>query len=203
MSIPNKLFLALSSLLLLSTGLCTGYFLGLSTKDKELEIPLEKASHTLHYCWIRFYMDTAAQEAATIVYGTVGAPGKTQVHTYFNSGGSVSNRYYCLTEIQDNEILKGDPDAKTVTYLNPEGETDKIIYQIYGGAKVAEGQSCLFFLNEHGHYLTPATVIKVSEEGTVSPYWDMLMDSSETYLFPEDTPIPIEDYIAAVRQYLD
>lgn len=198
------LFLTFSALLLLSTALITGYLFGLSLKkEPEPEIPLEKATHTIYPCWPAEYLDTAPKDAATIVYGTVGAPGITQVHVGITSDGSWHSEYHCLTKIQVIQMLKGDPDAKTVTYLNPEGETDTIIYGIYGGSKVIEGQSYLFFLNKHGCYLNPATVIQVSEDGTLIPPWGMAFDSSETRLFPEDTPIPVEDYLAIVQQYLD
>jgi len=206
MAISKKaktILLSCFALLLLSAGIFTTiHFI-----QANREIPTEEKPVIASYpCWTEYHIDNAAEDAVTIVYGTLGPKGETKAHEVVLPDGRVKViEYYREAEIQVIQMIKGDPNAKTAHYLEIGGETEDAVYLVAGAAPLVEGQDYLLFLNKHGAYLSPATAIKVDEKGIITTSRDMRIqvEYEEQFRSNEPLPVSIDDYITEVEQYLD
>ena len=184
--------------------LSAGIFATVHFTQANREIPTEKKQVITSYpCWREYHIDNAAEDATTIVYGIAGPLGKTQIHEVTLSSGKVFREYHRPVEIQVIQMIKGDMDAETITYLDPGGETEDTIYEMEGVSHIIEGQAYLLFLTEHGTFLNPATRLPVEEDGTIIPYWDMRIENEAQARSNESLPVSLEDYLAEVQKNLD
>ncbi len=184
--------------------LSVGVFTTVHFVQANQKIPMEeKQIHTLYPMWIRYDIDSASEAATTIVYGTLGAKGELKWDEKVLSNGKPLERYR-EAEIQVIQMIKGDMDAKTVHYweLSSE-ETEDTIYVYDGAISLEEGKDYLFFLNENGAYLSPATVMEVDENGVVIPPWSMKIESELQARSDESLPVSLEDYLAEVQKNLE
>lgn len=209
MNISKKaktILLTCCALLLLSAGVFTAVRFVRASRETpaEQEIPTEeKRVITSHADWPGYDIGSAAEYATTIVYGIAGPLGETQIHEVTLSSGKIFREYHRPVEIQVIQMIKGDMDAKTILYLDPGGETEDTVYEFYAVSHVVEGQAYLFFLNQHGTFLSPVTCIPVGEDGVIVPYWDMRIDNEAQAQSDKSLPVPIDDYIAEIQKYLD
>lgn len=196
----KSILLTCSAFLVLSAGI----FTAVHFTQANQEIPTEEKQVITSYpCWREYHIDNAAEDAATIVYGIAGPLGETQIHEVTLSSGKVFKEYHRPVEIQVIQMIKGDMDAETITYLDPGGETEDAIYEMDGVSHIVEGQAYLLFLTEHGTFLNPATCLPVEEDGTIIPYWDMRIENEAQARSHESLPFSIEDYLAEVQKNLD
>ena len=188
--------------LLLSAGVFTTIHFVQTSQEISTE---RKLIHPISPIWIGYDIDSASEAATTIVYGTLGPKGEVKRNEMTLSNGElyVLERYR-EAEIQVIQMIKGDMDAETVHYWELSGEeTDDAIYVYDDAICLEEGKSYLFFLNENGAYLSPATVMEVDENGVVIPPWDMKIESELQARSDESLPVSLEDYLAEVQQNLD
>lgn len=203
--IESTLFACLAFLLLFPGVLTAIQFI-----HAKREIPSECKIYQPLACvlWPVCHIDNATEEAATIVYGTLGPKGETRRYQYIRTYGDVARwdwdyQYYQEAEIQVIRMIKGDMDAKTVTYREIGGETDITIRGVYGVKPRVEGKNYLFFLTKDGYYLSPITAMEVDENGTIVPYWNMRIENEAQALSDESLPVSLDDYIAEIQKYLD
>ena len=164
----------------------------------------EKHIHTIYPIWVSYNIDSAAEEATTIVYGTLGTKGEVKWNEKTLSKSGKPLERYREADIQVIQMIKGDMDAETVHYWELSGEeTDDAIYVYDDAICLEEGKSYLFFLNENGAYLSPATVMEVDENGVVIPPWSMKIESELQARSDESLPVSLEDYLAEVQKNLD
>ena len=188
--------------LLLSAGVFTTIHFVQTSQEISTE---RKLIHPISPIWIGYDIDSASEAATTIVYGTLGPKGEVKRNEMTLSNGElyVLERYR-EAEIQVIQMIKGDMDAETVHYWELSGEeTDDAIYVYDDAICLEEGKSYLFFLNENGAYLSPATVMEVDENGVIVPPWDMKIESAAQARSNHSLPVPLEDYLAEVQQNLD
>ena len=189
------------ALLLLSAGVfATVHFVQANQK-----IPTEeKHIHTIYPIWVSYNIDSAAEEATTIVYGTLGSKSEIKWNEKALSKSGKPLERYREADIQVIQMIKGDMDAETVRYweLSSE-ETEDTIYVYDGAISLEEGKDYLFFLNENGAYLSPATVMEVDENGVVIPPWSMKIESEMQARSDESLPVSLDEYIAEVQQNLE
>ena len=186
--------------------LSAGVFTAVHSTQANREIPTEEkiVSH-ISPIWIGYDIDSASEAATTIVYGTLGPKGEVKRNEMTLSNGElyVLERYR-EAEIQVIQMIKGDMDAETVHYWELSGEeTDDAIYVYDDAICLEEGKSYLFFLNENGAYLSPATVMEVDENGVLIPPWSMKIESEMQARSDESLPVSLEDYLAEVQKNLD
>ena len=188
--------------LLLSAGVFTTIHFVQTSQEISTE---RKLIHPISPIWIGYDIDSASEAATTIVYGTLGPKGEVKRNEMTLSNGElyVLERYR-EAEIQVIQMIKGDMDAETVPYweLSSE-ETEDTIYVYDGAISLEEGKEYLFFLNENGAYLSPATVMEVDENGVVIPPWSMKIESELQARSDESLPVSLEDYLAEVQKNLD
>ena len=195
----KKIGLLVLALLLLSTVVAV--VLTIQTKPS---IPSsEKKIHTGYASWPYHDLESATADAETIVCGKVISKGETKSHEIARSAasGRVFLVYYREVEVEVTQMVKGDQTAKTITYLEPGGETEDTIYMTSGVEPIIEGETYLFFLNEHGAFLSPATLMEV-EDGTISPVPDMLPENELQVLSDEPVTVSLDDYLALVDALL-
>lgn len=190
------------ALLLLSAGVfATVHFI-----QANQEIPTEEkiVSH-ISPIWIGYDIDSASEAATTIVYGTLGPKGEVKRNEVTLSSGTVKvAERYREAEIQVIQMIKGDMDAGTVPYWEYSNEeTEDKIYVYNDMVFLEEGKDYLFFLNENGAYLSPATVMEVDENGVVIPAWSMKIESEMQARSNESLPVSLDEYIAEVQQHLE
>jgi hypothetical protein len=188
--------------LLLSAGVFTTIHFVQTSQEISTE---RKLIHPISPIWIGYDIDSASEAATTIVYGTLGPKGEVKRNEMTLSNGElyVLERYR-EAEIQVIQMIKGDMDAETVHYWELSGEeTDDAIYVYDDAICLEEGKSYLFFLNENGAYLSPATVMEVDEDGVIVPPWDMKIESAAQARSNHSLPVSLEDYLAEVQQNLD
>ena len=188
--------------LLLSAGVFTTIHFVQTSQEISTE---RKLIHPISPIWIGYDIDSASEAATTIVYGTLGPKGEVKRNEMTLSNGElyVLERYR-EAEIQVIQMIKGDMDAETVHYWELSGEeTDDAIYVYDDAICLEEGKSYLFFLNENGAYLNPATVMEVDEDGVIVPPWDMKIESELQARSDESLPVSLEDYLAEVQKNLD
>lgn len=87
---------------------------------------------------------SAVQDAPIIVRGKVGMS-----YTDLAQDPDGAKRIFTLTEIQPNEVLKGDPQAgaKAIMVRELGGEKDGIGYNVPGTAQFQRGEDTVIFLN--------------------------------------------------------
>lgn len=147
----------------------------------------EKETVTLgSFSWPSYTFETAAERATTIVYGEVVKKGRMQ-------GGSPSE-YQTDVTVDVIEWVKGDAKSGQIIFLEMGGETKTQIYRFEGVTPVQIGERYVFFLNEYGAFLSPRTLVSVTD-GEISTHGALL---PETEAFTTDT-IPVHDYLEAIR----
>ena len=188
--------------LLLSVGVVTA----VHSTQANREIPKEEkiVSH-ISPIWIGYDINSASEAATTIVYGTLGPKGEVKRNEVALSSGTVKvAERYREAEIQVIQMIKGDMDAETVPYWEYSNEeTEDKIYVYSDMVFLEEGKEYLFFLNENGAYLSPATVMEVDENGVVIPPWSMKIESELQARSDESLPVSLEDYLAEVQKNLE
>lgn len=208
----KNILLSCFALLLLSAGIFTAvHFVQanreIPRKEKTLhKIPLKEWSfHKISPMWVWYDIDSAADEATTIVYGTLGPKGEVKrTESTDGSGKLIILEHYREAEIQVIQMIKGNMDAKTVLYWELSSDVIEGAHYSYESTKfLEEGKNYLFFLNKNGAYLSPATVMEVDENGIVIPYWDMRIENEAQALSDESLPVSLDDYIAEIQKYLD
>ena len=91
-------------------------------------IPVEeKRHHMLAVDWVSYHLDTATEAAPMIVLGTIGPFGKTIFYEDFDDPGD--GDCYRPAKIRVIQMIKGNPYAKAVPYLEWGGETDRHVHQ--------------------------------------------------------------------------
>lgn len=136
--------------------------------------------------WLSYTFETAAEQAATIVYGEVMEKGEMQ--------GSRSSEYQTEVAVDVIEWVKGDVRSDQIIFWEMGGETKTQIYTVEGITPVQIGERYVFFLNEYGAFLNPRTLVPVID-GEISTSKAL---SPETETFTTDT-IPVCDYLEAIR----
>ena len=114
--------------------------------------------------------------------------------------------YYKEVTVEVLEAVKGVTAKETaITYTEFGGETDNAIYLYEGLEPVAIGEEYIFFLNERGVFLSPWTLMFVSD-GVVQTYGIIPSEfSSEQQADTKDTThkeYKLEQYIDAIREEL-
>lgn len=194
----KKLFLAALALLIccVATGAATGWLLLTVQREPAAD---QRLSSILIDCQTYSTLETAAEKASYIVYGTMGEQSHPYHYVYYRQSGSVIEDYYWEREIKVLRLLKGDPDVPPI-YRERHGETREMDYSIMNVTPAETGKSYVVFLSRAGTFITPITLIPV-EDGMVSPVPDMLpvpLRQSE-----ERLTLPVEEYLDAVQAYLE
>lgn len=205
MNIKKKtkiILLTCCALLLLSAGIFTTIHFIQANQGIPTE---EKPVATSHPMWIKYDVDSASEEATTIVYGTLGQKGEVKKNEMILSNGEpYIIEHYREAEIQVIQMIKGDMDAETIPYLElSDCEEEDMIYVYTDKLTLEEGKDYLFFLNRHGSCLSPATVMEVDENGIVIPAWSMRIESEAQARSNESLPVSLEDYLTEVQQNLE
>lgn len=184
------------------------YIMPKINETKEVSNELETAEKPVikrYACWAWYDFERAVDEAATIVHGKVKSIGNTQVHETPTSFGEPLREYYKEVTVEVLEAMKGvNVEETTITYIEHGGETDNAIYIYEGLNPVAIGEEYIFFLTERGVFLSPWTLMPVSD-GVVET-WGLIPSevSSEQQAYTKDTPHKenLEQYITAIREEL-
>ena len=132
---------------------------GVSKESETAEKPVIK----VNACWSGYTFERAVDEAVTIVYGRV----KSKRDTLYDNRDvplPEAFRYYKEVAVEVLEAIKGVAEEESTTiYLEMGGETEDVIYILEGIDPVAIGEEYIFFLNEHGVFLSPWTLLSVSD----------------------------------------
>ncbi len=148
-----------------------------------------------------FYtFESAVDEAATILYGRVVDKSDTKVHEVANVNGRAYYEYYKEVSIEVIDILKGTMDHTIFTYLEMGGETEEVLYIFDDMEPVEVNCEYIFFLNKYGAFLSPMTVLPVSN-GTVLTQ-GKIVPKSETDQSAESVDISVELYFEAIQTEL-
>ena len=190
------------ALLLLSAGVFTTVHFIQTNRQIPTEEKLVTTSHPIR---TKYDIASASEEATTIVYGTLGPKGEIKRNeTILSNGEPFILEHYRDAEIQVIQMIKGDMNAETVYYWElSDCEEEDMIYVYTDKRTLEEGKDYLFFLNENGACLSPATVMEVDENGIVIPAWSMKIESELQARSDESLPVSLEDYLAEVQKNLD
>lgn len=193
----KKLFLAALALLVCCTvtGAATGFLLFRQLQEPEAE---QKLSSVAHVEWLYPTLETAADRASYIVYGTMGEQSHPYHYIHLREISSY-DEYYWEREITVLRLLKGDPDT-TPIYRERHGSTREMDFSILNATPAETGKAYVIFLNHVGLSITPISLIPV-EDGMVSPSPDMLpphLRQSE-----ERLTLPVEEYLDLIQAYLE
>ena len=149
--------------------------------------------------WPAYSFASAIDEAATIVYGRVVDKSATKVHQMAYINGKSYNEYYKEVSVEVLDILKGDMDDTTVTYLEFGGETKDVIYVFEDIEPVEINGEYIFFLNNYGAALSPMTLLPV-DNGTVLTQ-GKIMPTFETGT--RSSGVSVESYLRAIESVLE
>ncbi len=167
---------------------------------------VEKPVVTDYACWKAYTFEEAIEASTTIVYGKVKSISGTLLHEVPTPDGQVYREYYKDVTVEVLEAIKGVVTKETTTsYLELGGETEDAIYVLEGVDPVAVGEEYIFFLNEHGAFMSPATLVPVTDgvvqiKGMIHPE-----TSSEQQTYAANTQSEeynLEQYISAIREEL-
>ena len=150
--------------------------------------------------WPSHTFESAVDEASTIVYGRVVDKSDTKVHEVANVNGRAYYEYYKEVSIEVIDILKGTMDHTIFTYLEMGGETEEVLYIFDDMEPVEVNCEYIFFLNKYGAFLSPMTVLPVSN-GTVLTQ-GKIVPKSETDQSAESVDISVELYFEAIQTEL-
>lgn len=206
----NKIIIISACIFFIGVGaVLTLYIIPKILETKEISNELETAEKPVikrYACWAWYDFERAVDEAATIVYGKVKSIGDTLLYEFPTSSGEPLREYYKEVTVDVLEAIKGvTAEETTITYIEHGGETDNAIYLYEGLEPVAIGEAYIFFLNERGVFLSPWTLMPVSD-GVVQTYGIIPSEvSSEQQIDTKDTPHKenLEEYIAVIREVLE
>ena len=170
--------------------------------DSDIVIDPNKTLHRRQASWIVYDFEKTVEKSSYIVRGKVMEKGGTQIYNHCDSKGVVVGQTaYHEVQIEVLEALKGAEKGDTITYLELGGETEDAIYIYEDIVPLNVGEEYLFFLNEHGAFLDPATVISISD-GHISPSSRLIPgNSSNTY--GAKTRILVDDYMETIKAELE
>ena len=162
---------------------------------------VEKDEFTINSpCWAGITFEEAVERAKTILHGRVISKRcDTQVHKTAAFRNDVLIDYYNEVTIEVIEVIKGECDP-TVSYLELGGrETNVAKYSFIGADVVTPNNEYLFFLNEYGMRLNPATLIPVCDgyvltKGNVTPEYSDKEQGEKMIL---------DEYLDEIRRYLN
>ena len=167
---------------------------------------VEKPVVTDYACWQAYTFEEAIEASTTIAYGKVKNISGTLLHEVPTPDGQVYREYYKNVTVEVLEAIKGvAAQETTTTYLELGGETEDAIYVLEGVDPVAIGEEYIFFLNKHGAFMSPATLVPVSDgvvqiRGMIHPE-----TSSEQQAYAagaQSEEYNLEQYITAIREEL-
>lgn len=161
---------------------------------------IDKRTVTKTAMWPSFSFESAVNQATTIVYGKVVDKSDTKIHQTTSSSGNIYTECYKEVSIEVIDILKGNMDDNTVTYLEWGGETEDAIYIFSGMTPVEINDEYIFFLNMYGAFLSPMTLLPV-ENGTVLTKGKIAPDS-QTNQETRTSDISVETYLEAIKSGL-
>lgn len=167
--------------------------------------PSDKQVVTGQGCWAAFDLESATDEAVTIVYGSVSGKSGTLVHKYEYTDGSPAEELYKNVDIKVLEWIKGKNKSAKATYLELGGETATKVQKIQGVTPVNKGEEYLIFMNKYGAFLSPYTMLRVvNGKISIAPTsFDMLPAELRRKTPSGTQTISVESYIAAIRKHLD
>ncbi|MBR2036804.1 MAG: hypothetical protein IKA09_03660 [Lachnospiraceae bacterium] len=160
----------------------------------------EAIVHHIQADWPFYTFNSAIEQATTIAYGKVVKKSKTKSHQTTTSSGNVHTEYYKEVSIKVIDVLKGDVNDKTITYLEFGGETKDAIYIWKGVVPVDIGDEYIFFLNPYGAFLSPMTLLAV-DDGTVLTKGKIAPDAQENQ-GEKISDISVETYLEAIKSKL-
>ena len=154
--------------------------------------------------WPNYTFEEAIAEAETIVYGKAVSKSGIMEHEISLNPERSDKEYYCEVYLEPIELLKGEENEDgTVTVLDFEVETDTHVYHTEGVEPVILGQEYIFFMNEHGSFLTPQMMIPV-ESGTVETNFLPEIgnaDNSEVKRNAKQSgKLSVEKYLSAIEE---
>ena len=161
---------------------------------------VDKEIVTSSALWPSYTFDSAIEQATTIAYGKVVKKSKTKSHQTTTSSGNVHTEYYKEVSIKVIDVLKGDVNDKTITYLEFGGETKDAVYIWEGVEPVDIGDEYIFFLNPYGAFLSPMTLLAV-DDGTVLTKGKIAPDAQENQ-GEKISDISVETYLEAIKSKL-
>ena len=150
--------------------------------------------------WPSHTFESAVDEASTIVYGRVVDKSDTKVHEVANVNGQAYYEYYREVSVEVIDILKGNRDDTTITYLEMGGETDEVIYIFDDMEPVEVNGEYVFFLNKYGAFLSPMTLLPVSN-GTVLTQ-GKIVPADETSQSTRSVNVSVKSYLEAIQSEL-
>ena len=177
---------------LILAGICINH------KNSNAKNNTEKKVITGEGMWPAYTFSSAVDEAVTIVYGKVLGKSDTKVHQVAYVNGQSHNEYYKEVSIEVIDILKGNMDETTVTYLEFGGETEDVIYIFDDIESVELDGEYIFFLNEYGAALSPMTLLPV-DDNTVLTQGKIMPESEVSTL---STDVSVESYLSAIASAL-
>lgn len=158
-----------------------------------------RIAHAVSFMWPYVDFDTAVEEAAYIVYGRVTDISKPQLHEVIASDGEPFREYHRHITIEVISQLKGENTDSTVLYREMAGESDDEILIVEGYENVSLDEEILLFANEHGAFLSPATIMPVVD-GVIDPADSMRPENISSMRSGE---INVFDYLYAVEEKLE
>ena len=167
-------------------------------KNGNTESTIEKKVIKGEGMWPAYTFSSAVDEAVTIVYGKVLGKSDTKVHQVAYVNGQSHNEYYKEVSIEVIDILKGNMDETTVTYLEFGEETEDVIYIFDDIESVELDGEYIFFLNEYGAALSPMTLLPV-DDNTVLTQGKIMPESEVSTL---STDVSVESYLSAIASAL-
>ena len=150
--------------------------------------------------WPSHTFESAVDEASTIVYGRVVDKSDTKVHEVANVNGQAYYEYYREVSVEVIDILKGNRDDTTITYLEMGGETEEVIYIFEDMEPVEVNGEYIFFLNKYGAFLSPMTLLPVSN-GTVLTQ-GKIVPADETSQSTRSVNVSVKSYLEAIQSEL-
>ena len=172
---------------------------GTYVNQKSNNIPNNKETIviTSNNSWPYYTFESAIDTAVTIVHGRAVGKSDTKAHQ-ITFDEQPSYEYYKEVSIEVIDILKGDMDATTVTYLEFGGETEDAIYIYEGKEQLKLGSEYVLFLNQYGAALSPKTLLVV-EDDVVLTQGKLVPESDVSTLSIE---ISVESYLNAIKSVL-
>ena len=187
----------LLSMILVGVCILSGVGINIYQKDSKSQSDKEKVVITGSGTWPHHTFESAIDEAVTIVYGKAVGKSNTKVHQ-ISFGEQPSYEYYKEVAIEVIDILKGDMDADTVTYLEFGGETEDVIYIYEDKEELKLGSEYVLFLNQYGAALNPMTLLEVDEDAVLTQ--GKLIPESEVSTL--STEVSVESYLNAIKSVL-
>lgn len=185
---------------ILFVGLCMLGGVCLYRNSKTEDNKAEKMVVRGEGMWPFYTFESAVDEAATILYGRVVDKSDTKVHEVANVNGQAYYEYYREVSVEVIDILKGNRDDTTITYLEMGGETDEVIYIFDDMEPVEVNGEYVFFLNKYGAFLSPMTLLPVSN-GTVLTQ-GKIVPADETSQSTRSVNVSVKSYLEAIQSEL-